>query len=76
MQVQIDSFEDDGMAVLVCYPEGRRAFDVPRELLPEGCGVGDVFEVRFVKDEDETQRASAETRRLMDYLLGRGEGRS
>ena len=73
MQVQIDSFEDDRMAVLVGYPEGRRAFDVPRELLPEGCSVGDVFEVRFVRNEDETERSSAESRRLMDELLGRGE---
>ena len=74
MQVQIDSFEDDGMVVLVGYPGGRRAFDVPRELLPVGCGVGDVFEVRFVKDEGETERSSAENRRLMGELLGRGEG--
>ena len=73
MQVQIDSFEDDGMAVLVGYPKGRRAFDVPREFLPEGCGVGDVFEVRFVRDGGETERASAENRRLMDDLLGRGD---
>lgn len=76
MQVQIDSFEDDGMAVLVVYPKGRRTFDVPRELLPEGCGIGDVFEVRFVRDEGETERAAAENRRLMDGLLGRGEGSS
>ncbi|WP_207956285.1 DUF3006 family protein [Rubrobacter marinus] len=64
------------MAVLVGYPKGRRAFDVPRELLPEGCGVGDVFEVRFVRDEGASERASAENRRLMGELLGRGEGRS
>ncbi|MDP9457240.1 MAG: DUF3006 domain-containing protein [Actinomycetota bacterium] len=64
------------MAVLVVYPEGRRTFDVPRELLPEGCGIGDVFEVRFVRDEGEAERAAAENRRLMDELLGRGEGRS
>ena len=76
MQVQIDSFEDDGMAVLVGYPEGRRAFDVPRELLPEGCGIGDVLEVRFLRDEAETEWASAENRRLLDALLGRGEGSS
>ena len=48
-------------------------FDVPRELLPAGCGVGDVFEVRFVKDEGEAERSAAENRRLMGKLLGRGE---
>ncbi|MDP9425556.1 MAG: DUF3006 domain-containing protein [Actinomycetota bacterium] len=76
MQVQIDSFEDDGMAVLMGYPKGRRTFDVPRELLPEGARVGDVYEVRFLRDEDETERSSAENRRLMGELLGRGEGSS
>ena len=76
MQVQIDSFEDDGMAVLMGYPRGRRAFGVPRELLPGGARVGDVFEVRFVRDEGETERSLAENRRLMGELLGRGEGRS
>lgn len=76
MQVQIDNFEDDRMAVLIGYPKGRRAFDVPRELLPEGARVGDVFEVRFVRDEDETERSFAENRRLMGELLGRGEGSS
>ena len=76
MQVQIDSFEDDGMAVLIGYPKGRRTFDVPREMLPAGVRVGDVFEVRFVRDEDETERSSAENRRLMGELLRRREGSS
>lgn len=76
MQVQVDSFEDDGMAVLLVYPGGRRTFDVPRELLPEGCGVGDVFEARFVRDEGETERSAAENRRLMGEMFGRGEGSS
>ena len=76
MQVQVDSFEDDGMAVLVVYPGGRRTFDVPRALLPGSCSVGDVFEVRFVRDEDETQRSAAENRRLMGEVLGREGGRS
>lgn len=74
MQVQINSFEDNGMAQLVIYPDGRRAFDVPRELLPDGSRAGDVFEARFVRDVDETQRSAAENRRLMDELLGH-EGR-
>lgn len=74
MQVQVDSFEDDGMAVLLVYPDGRRAFDVPRELLPQGCSAGDVFEVRFVRDEDETERTAVENRRLMGEMLGRDEG--
>lgn len=76
MQVQIDSFEDDGMAVLLVYPGGRMTFDVPRELLPNGCRAGDVFDVRFVRDSDETGRAASENRRLMDELLGRDGGNS
>ena len=76
MQVQVDSFEDDGMAVLIVYPDGRKTFDVPRELLPEGCRTGDVFEVRFARDEDETDRSAAENRRLMGDVLGYEEGRS
>ena len=73
MRVQIDGFEDDGWAVLLLYPDGRRSFDAPRELLPEGASPGDVFEVRFEHDRRETERLEAENRRLMDELLG-GEG--
>ena len=76
MQVQVDSFEDDGTAVLLVYPHGRRTFDVPQELLREGCGAGDVLEVRFVRDEGETERSAAENRRLMGEMLGHGEGSS
>ena len=71
MRVQIDKFEDNGMALLLIYPEGRRGFDVPRELLPEGARAGDVFEVSFAHDQGETERIAAENKRLMDELLGR-----
>src|SRR5215208_7353072 len=40
MRVQIDRFEDNGWAVLLPYPEGRKSFDVPRELLPEEVSAG------------------------------------
>jgi hypothetical protein len=69
-RVQIDRFEDDGWAVLLLYPDGRRSFDAPRELLPEGASPGDVFAVRFEHDRGETERLVAENRRLMDELLG------
>ncbi len=69
--MQIDRFEDNGMAVLLLYPEGRRSFDVPRELLPEGARPGDVFEVGFAHDRQETERMAAENKRLLDELLGR-----
>ena len=72
MRVQVDRFEDNGMAVLLIYPEGRRSFDVPRELLPREARPGDVFEVRFARDVGETERMAKENRRLMDELLGRG----
>ena len=71
MRVQIDRFEDNGMAVLLLYPEGKRSFDVPRELLPEGSRAGDVFEVGFVRDRRETERMAAENKSLLDELLGR-----
>ena len=71
MRVQVDRFEDKGMAVLLLYPEGRRSFDVPRELLPQEARPGDVFEINFVHDRQETKRMAAENKRLMDELLGR-----
>ena len=71
MRVQVDRFEDNEMAVLLLYPRGRRSFDVPRELLPPEAKPGDVFEVSFVHDRQETERMAAENKRLMDELLGR-----
>jgi hypothetical protein len=70
VRVQIDRFEDNGWAVLLLYPDGRRSFDAPRELLPEGASPGDVLEVRFEHDRAETERLAEENRRLMDELLG------
>ncbi len=70
VRVQIDRFEDNGWAVLLLYPDGRRSFDAPRELLPEGASPGDVFEVRFEHDRAETERLADENRRLLDELLG------
>jgi hypothetical protein len=70
MRVQIDRFEDSGWVVLLLYPDGERSFDAPRELLPEGASPGDVFEVQFEHDRDETERLAAENRRLLDELIG------
>lgn len=69
--MQVDRFEDNEMAVLLLYPEGRRSFDVPRELLPREAKPGDVFEVSLVHDRRETKRMGDENKRLMDELLGR-----
>ena len=52
------------------YPDGRTTFDVPRELLPEEVSAGDVFEIRFEYDGEETLRIAEENRRLLDELLG------
>ncbi len=71
MRVQIDRFEDDGWAVLLVYPDGKRGFDLPREMLPPDADVGDVFEARFEHDFEETDRLATENQRLMDELLGR-----
>ncbi len=70
MRVQIDRFEDNGWTVLFLYPDGCRSFDVPREVLPEEVSAGDVFEVRFEYDREETLRVAEENRRLLDELLG------
>ncbi len=74
MWVQVDRFEDNGWAVLLLYPDGKRSFDAPRELLPAGATVGDVFELRFEHDAAETERLASENRRLLDELLEREEG--
>ncbi len=58
------------MVMLLLYPDGRRAFDVPRELLPEGEQAGDVFEVSFAHDPEETERMAEENKGLLDDLLG------
>lgn len=71
MRVQLDRFEDNGMAVLLLYPHGRESFDVPRELLPEEAQAGDVFEMSFARDRWETEQVAAENERLLDELLGR-----
>lgn len=73
MRVQLDRFEDNGWAVLLLFPDGRRSFDAPREMLPEDASPGDVFDVRFEPDSGESGRLSEENRRLMDDLLGRKE---
>lgn len=71
--MQLDRFEDNDRAVLLLYPDGKRSFDVPRELLPRDAAPGDVFSLSFEHDLDETARLKSENRRLMDELLGRGE---
>ena len=71
MRVQLDRFEDRGIAVLLLYPDGRESFDVPRELLPENARAGDVFEVSFARDRRETERMAAENKSLLDELLRR-----
>ena len=70
VRVQLDRFEDNGLAVLLLYPDGKRSFDAPRELLPEEARPGDVFEIRMERDLPETERLADENRRLMDDLLG------
>jgi hypothetical protein len=73
MRVQIDRFEDNGWAVLLLYPEGKRSFDAPREVLPDDASPGDVFEMRFEHDREESERLAEENRRLMNELLGKEE---
>lgn len=71
MRVQIDRFEDEGWAVLLLYPDGRRSFDAPRASLPEDAAPGDVFEVRFEPVPGEKERLADENRRLLDELLNK-----
>lgn len=70
--MQIDRFEDGGWVVVLPYPGGRKSFDLPRELLPDGASVGDVFDVRFEYDRAETERVADENRRLFDEISGGG----
>ena len=72
--MQVNRFEDYAMAVLLLYPDGWRSFDVPRELLAENTKPGDVFEVGFSHDREETERMAEENERLWDELLGRDDG--
>jgi Protein of unknown function (DUF3006) len=74
MRVQVNRFEDNAMTVLLLYPEGRRSFDVPRELLAENTQPGDVFEVGFSHDPEATERMAEENKQLWDELLGRDDG--
>ena len=71
MRVQLDRFEDNGMAVLLLYPHGRESFDVPRELLPGTARTRDVLGVSFARDWRETERMAAENEKLLEELLGR-----
>jgi hypothetical protein len=71
VRVQLDRFEDNGWAVLLLYPDGRRSFDAPRQLLPEGARPGDVFDVRFEPAPEETRRLAGENERLLGDLLGK-----
>ena len=70
--MQIDRFEDGGWVVVLPYPDGRKSFDVPRELFPGEASVGDVFDVEVEHDPEETQRLAEENRRLLDGLTGGG----
>ena len=72
--MQLNRFEDNGIAVLLLYPEGRQSFDMPRELLPEDARAGNALEVRFARDREETKRTAAEPKRLLDDLLEREDG--
>lgn len=71
MRVQLDRFEDNDQAVLLLFPDGRRSFDAPRELLPPDARPGDVFNVCFERDDTSKEWLADENQRLMDKLLGR-----
>jgi hypothetical protein len=73
VRIQIDRFEDGSWTVVSIYPEGRKTFDVPREALPEDASPGDVFDVKFERNGEETKKSAAENEKLLDELLGRDE---
>ena len=70
----MDRFEDCGWAVLLLYPDGKRSFDAPRELLPAGASPGDVFVLRFEHDRAETERLAGKNKLLLGELLRGEEG--
>jgi hypothetical protein len=55
---------------LLPYPDGGRSFDVPARAIAEAVAAGDVFEVRFARDREETERIAGENQRLRGELLG------
>jgi len=73
VRAQLDRFEDNQMAVLLLYPEGRGSFDAPGGLLSEDPRAGAVFAASFAHDREETRRMAAENRRLLDELPGRDD---
>ena len=74
MRVQINTFEDNGWAGLLLYPDGKRSVDVPRELLSAGASRGDVFGAGLEQDRAGTEQLASENWRLLEELVRRDEG--
>jgi Protein of unknown function (DUF3006) len=74
MRVQIDTFEDNGWAGLLLYPDDKRGLEVPRELLSAGVSRGDVFGAGFEQDRAGTEQLASENWRLLEELVRRDEG--
>ncbi|WP_119068349.1 DUF3006 domain-containing protein [Rubrobacter indicoceani] len=70
MYVQLERIEDESWAVLMPYPEGDGAFDLPVSALPDGAKPGDIFKLRLVPDADRTREARLENTALLEELLG------
>jgi len=68
----LDRYEG-GFAVLLLGPDGDRAINVPRDLLPEDTPEGSALALTLAVDEDATRAGRAEVARLMDELLDRSE---
>jgi hypothetical protein len=57
---------EDGMAILLPSQDERSPLDIPVGFLPEGCREGHIVTISIEID----QRATDETRRRVDWLLG------
>lgn len=58
---------------MLIFPDGKRSFDAPREMLPEGASPGDVFDVSCEPVPQETERLADENQRLLDSLMNKDE---
>ncbi len=67
-RVSVDRMEE-GFAVLVTT--SLESFMVPVELLPEDCREGDVLNVTFRRNPEETERLASRVRDLQERLLER-----
>ena len=72
MQLSIDRFEDNNIAVLLS--DAGQQIDFPRDLLPPGSQPGDILSFSIERDLAATEELRKETKNLQDELSQRDPG--